>query len=126
MKKLLLILCATMLSHISSCLFADNEEAMSEIPLRRETEIRHGRSLCNHVQAFYWRLTETVQISATSDLGEITVLVTNLTTGEAYNCSFDSSVMVESFVPVDGTPGIYEIILTSEYGDVYVGSFIMD
>ncbi len=59
-------------------------------------------------------------------MGEITVIVTNLTTGEVYNDSFDSSVLTESVVLVNGTPGVYEITLTSEYGDVYIGNFIID
>lgn len=124
MKKFL-ILCATILPLFSSYLFADNEETVCEIPLRRETETRHGRSIYP-LEALYWKTISSIHISTTSDMGEITVIVTNLTTGEVYNDSFDSSVLTESVVLVNATPGVYEITLTSEYGDVYIGSFIID
>lgn len=127
MKKLLLILVMAFLPLLSFCLSDGDGNGKVDllIPLHKATDVKHERSICP-VGAFYLGSYNAIRISTTSDMGEITVIVTNLTTGEVYNDSFDSSVLTESVVLVNGTPGVYEITLTSEYGDVYIGNFIID
>ena len=49
--------------------------------------------------------------------------VTNLSTGEAWSDSFDSGVIMQTLLPISGTPGYYEIEFITESGDTYVGCF---
>lgn len=78
------------------------------------------------IQALFNGMSSTIQTTVTSDLGEIEMTVTNLSTGEAWSDSFDSGVIMQTFLPISGTPGFYEIEYVTESGDVYAGEFIIE
>lgn len=78
------------------------------------------------IQALFNGMTSTIHTTVTSDLGEIEMTVTNLSTGEAWSDSFDSGVIMQTLLPISGTPGFYEIEYVTESGDVYAGEFIIE
>ena len=83
------------------------------------------RSL-HEIQAHYLEISRTIFTTVTSDLGEIEMTVTNLSTGEAWSDSFDSGVIMQTLLPISGTPGYYEIEYVTESGDVYAGEFLIE
>lgn len=127
MKKLLLLLCVALLPQFSFYLLADgnNEKVDLPIPLHQSTDVKHERSI-NLIEAFYNVACNTIRISVHSDMGEIFVAVTNLVNGNYYDTWFDSSIMTDTFLSLDSSYGIYEIVLTTEYGEIYTGTFGMD
>ena len=78
------------------------------------------------LQACYDGMSSAIFTTVTSDLGEIEMTVTNLSTGEAWSDSFDSGVIMQTLLPISGTPGFYEIEYVTESGDVYAGEFIIE
>lgn len=78
------------------------------------------------IQALFNGMSSTIQTTVTSDLGEIEMTVTNLSTGEAWSDSFDSGVIMQTLLPISGTPGFYEIEYVTESGDVYAGEFLIE
>lgn len=127
MKKLLLLLCVALLPQFSFYLLADgnNEKVDLPIPLHQSTDVKHERSI-NLIEAFYNDGCNTIRISAHSDMGEIFVAVTNLVNGNYSASWFDSSVMTDTIMLLDSTYGIYELVLTTEYGEIYTGTFCVD
>ena len=78
------------------------------------------------IHALFNGMSSTIQTTVTSDLGEIEMTVTNLSTGEAWSDSFDSGVIMQTLLPISGTPGYYEIEYVTESGDVYAGEFLIE
>lgn len=110
----------------SSYLSADNEEAVSQIPLKGVTDVRHGRNIHVPVSAYYWRQCNQVQVSTLSDLGVVMVSVTNLTTGDLFSSILDTSITTDSMLSLNDTPGVYELVIYTECGCVLMGSFAVD
>ena len=127
MKKLLLLLCVALLPQFSSYLFADSNDEKVDLPilLHQSTDVKHERSI-NSIEAFYNAGINAIRISALSDMGDIFIVVTNLLDGNTYASWFDSSVMTDTLLSLDSTYGIYELVLTTELGEVYTGIFCMD
>ena len=67
-----------------------------------------------------------VYTSVTSDLGEIDVTVTNCSTGEIWEDTFDSSTTSQHLIQISGTSGFYEVAYTTENGNLYEGSFCLE
>ena len=74
---------------------------------------------------FYDRMSSAIYTTVTSDLGQIEMTVTNLSTGEAWSDTFDSGAIMQTLLPISGTAGYYEIEYVTESGDVYEGIFIL-
>ena len=127
MKKLILLLCVALLPQFSFYLFADgdNEKVDFPIPLHKPTDVKHERSI-DSIEAFYNVANNAICIYTSIYMGEICIVVTNLLNGNTYNSWFDSSATSGAFVQIDGMAGIYELVLTSEYGDVFIGNFILE
>ena len=75
---------------------------------------------------FYDGMSSAIFTTVISDLGQIEMTVTNLSTGEAWSDSFDSGVIMQTLLPISGTPGYYEIEYVTESGDVYTGEFLIE
>ena len=96
-----------------------------EIPIKKLDKSNLFRSPSDfHV--FYDGMSSAIFTIVTSDLGQIEMTVTNLSTGEAWSDSFDSGVIMQNLLPISGTPGYYEIEYVTESGDVYAGEFIIE
>ena len=75
---------------------------------------------------FYDGRLSAIFTTLTSDLGLVEIMVTNLSTGEAWSDTFDSGAFMQNIMPISGTPGYYEIEYITESGDVYAGEFIIE
>ena len=115
----------TVLSLNSLHLFADKEieESAFQIPLENVEGVRHGRGIYN-IEAFYWN--DQVHISTAGTLGIVYVSLLNLNSGEMVCDYFDSSVMNLASLQFSATHGAYELILSTENGDTYIGNFSID
>ena len=82
-------------------------------------------SLCV-IEVYYFSMLSSIQTTVTSDLGQIEMTVTNLSTGEAWSDTFDSGAIMQILLPISGTPGCYEIEYVTESGDVYAGEFLIE
>ena len=96
-----------------------------EIPIKRPGSHDTVRSLCE-IQAYYNGMLSAVYTSVTSDLGEIDVTVTNCSTGEIWEDTFDSSTTSQHLIQISGTSGFYEVAYTTENGNLYEGSFCLE
>lgn len=96
-----------------------------EVPIRKPGAHDLVRSLCE-IQAYYYGMLSAVYTSVTFDLGEIDVTVTNCSTGEFWEDTFDSSISSQHLLQISGTSGFYEVTYTTERGDVYAGEFILE
>lgn len=67
-----------------------------------------------------------VHTTVSTDLGEIDVTVTNCSTGEFWQDTIDSSITSQHLLQISGTSGFYEITYTTESGDLYEGSFVIE
>lgn len=102
-------------------------QKQQEIPIKRVFKKPTIRDLSMFpIQALFNGMSSTIQTTVTSDLGEIEMTVTNLSTGEAWSDSFDSGVIMQTLLPISGTPGFYEIEYVTESGDVYAGEFLIE
>lgn len=127
MKKSLFILLVACLPLSSFRLSADNnDEALSEIPLRKTTETRFGRSCLEPVRVFYLPSVNSLQVSFMTDMGYVDVSVVNSESGVVTCDVFNSSASSEFTLPAIHVSGVYEVVLSAESGDVYVGSFIIN
>lgn len=64
-----------------------------------------------------------ISISAFCYVGEVDIVIENLTTGEYIEDEFDSSVT--SYFPISGNTGLWHITLTLDSGDNYYGVFVL-
>ena len=104
----------------------------SSLEKRREIPIRHVETRPTirdfnipPLQACYDGMSSAIHTTVTSDLGQIEMTVTNLSTGETWFDSFDSGMIMQTLLPISGTAGYYEIEYVTESGDVYEGIFIL-
>ena len=67
-----------------------------------------------------------VQTVVSTDLGEVGVMILNCSTGESWYDTFDSGVEPQALLQISGDSGLYEITYTTEAGDVYEGSFMIE
>lgn len=80
----------------------------------------------HEIHAHYLEDSRAIYTTLASDLGQIEMTVTNLSTGEAWSDSFDSGVVMQTLLPISGTRGYYEIIYVSEFGNIYEGNFVIE
>ena len=127
MRKLMILLLAFLLPLSALEMSADEKPQIKRIPIQLDDESRLHRdlSLCV-IEAFYFNRLSTIQTTVTSDLGQIEMTVTNLSTGEAWSYTFDSGAFMQNVLPISGTSGYYEIEYVTESGGVYIGEFLIE
>lgn len=125
--KILLIFMAVFLPLSASVLNADDKKNRQEIPL---DQIINGdndydnRSLIQlPVECCYFGMMDSIVTTVFTDLGDVTLTVTNCSTGSVWYDSFDSALEPQTILPLSGEPGIYEIVYITESGGVYEGTF---
>ena len=96
-----------------------------EIPIKGTGSHDMIRTLCD-IQACYYGMLSAVCTSVASDLGEIDVTVTNCSTGELWEDTFDSSTESQHLIQISSTPGLYEVTYITESGDLYEGTFMIE
>ena len=126
MKKLIIFLMAVLLPLSAFEMSADEKEAR-KIPLRVQEGVHIERSLIQiPIESYYLGILSSIQTTVTSDLGRIDMTVTNLMTGESWSDSFDSAMTPQTFLPISGAPGLYEITYLTSFGDLYEGTFTIE
>lgn len=105
----------------------ENEKAVMKIPLEMQHRNNHGRTLPHEtIECYYYGLMNTIITNVFSDLGDVTLTVTNYSTGEVWYDIFDSGVQSQAVTRISGMPGYYEIIYTVESGEIYQGTFTIE
>ena len=126
MRKLFLML-AFLLPLFAPDMSADDENAKMKIPLELQPKTKLNRSLVlEPLTCHYYSMMTSIVTTVTSDQGNVTLTVTNLSTGDAWYDVFDSATEPQTVLLISGTPGLYEIVYTTQSGDVYEGSFIIN
>lgn len=106
---------------------ADEKEEIQKIPLVLQGGTKLKRNIEeSSIESYYYGMLSSIQTTVTSDLGQIEMTVTNLSTGEAWSDTFDSGLIMQTLLPISGTPGFYEIEYVTESGDVYAGEFLIE
>lgn len=127
--KILLLLMAVFLPLSAYLLNADSPPHKQDIPL---TPVVNGgsdnqnRSLIQlPVECCYLGMMDSIVTTVCSDLGDVTLTVTNCSTGSVWYDSFDSALEPQTMLPLSGEPGIYQIIYITESGDIYQGTLTL-
>lgn len=125
MRKTLLLLLALLLPLSAFEMSADDENAIMKIPLTVEQGENLNRSIIQlPVECCYFGMMNTIVTTVFTDLGGITITVTNCSTGSIWYDSFDSVLEPQTMLTLSGEPGIYEILYVTESGCIYEGTFI--
>ena len=96
-----------------------------EIPIKKPGSHDTVRSLCE-IQAYYNGMLSVVHTAITSNLGDVDVIVTNCSTGESWEDTFDSSVISQHLIPISSTSGFYQVTFITSSGEQYEGTFLID
>ena len=127
MKKLFFFLMALLLPLFALDMSADEENAIMKIPLHMSTQQELNRSLVlGSITCHYYGMMTSIVTTVSSDQGNVSLTVTNLSTGEAWYDVFDSATESQTILPISGTPGLYEIVYTTQSGDIYEGTFVLN
>ena len=103
---------------------ADDENAKMEIPLNLFTQQDLNRSLVfMPLTCHYYGMMTSLVTNVASDLGNVTLTVTNFSTGEVWGTVFDSAVDSQVILPISSTSGYYEVFYVTERGEFYLGNF---
>lgn len=101
-----------------------DEPVKVKIPLILTSGTKVHRGLTNDVvDAYYYGALSAVHTSVSSNLGEIDITVTNCSTGELWEGSFDSSITSHHILLISSNPGMYNVLYTIESGEFYEGEF---
>ncbi len=126
MKKLIVFLMAVLLPLSAFEMSADEKETRI-IPIKIQEGVHRERSLIQiPIESYYSGMMSSIQTTFTSDLGQIDMTVTNLMTGESWSDCFDSGITPQTFLPISGAPGLYEITYLTSFGDLYEGTFTIE
>lgn len=127
--KFLLILLAVFLPLSASALNADEPPHKQDIPLY-PIDPEGGKDIRSQIQhpieCHYLGMINAFVTTVWSDLGDVTLIVTNCSTGSVWYSSFDSTMEPQNFLSISGESGFYEIIYVTESGNLYKGSFTID
>lgn len=125
MRKQIILLLAVLLPMFAFDMNAD-EADLKKIPLQKSLGKRLDRSLIVlSVESCYNGMISSVITTISENLGEVSLTVTNLSTGETWYDTFDSSSTPQVVTTISGSTGIYEIVYITESGDVYEGNFML-
>lgn len=124
MKRLCILLTALLLPLFAFGMIAEDEKAIMKIPLSLEP----GKILSRDVSpesiiCHYYGMMDAVVTTFCSDLGEVNLTVTNVTTGEVWSEILDSAQYPQPSLAVSGSEGFYEITYITESGNIYEGTF---
>lgn len=101
------------------------QEETKDILIRLEDPQESANRPRTSDYSFFYGYLETdyyiLSIYTNSNVGEISTHIENLSTGEYYEYSFDSSEI--AVLPISCTEGFWRITLTLDSGAVYVGEF---
>lgn len=124
MRKFLLFLTALLMPVFALDMRADDEEAVTKIPLKMVSTGKNVRSLVpESIECHYLGMMNAVVTTVWSDLGDVALTVTNCSTGNVWYDTFDSAVDPQTMLVLSGEPGIYQIAYITESGGVYEGTF---
>ena len=103
---------------------ADDENAKIKIPLEVVGGTKLNRTLQEEkISCHYYDMMTAIMTVFSTDLGSVTLTVTNTSTGEVWYDMFDSGSELQTVLPISASDGIYEIVYITETGDIYEGSF---
>ena len=101
-------------------------EKQKEIPIRQIVTKPIVRDLsCMPIRAYYDGMSSVIYTSFLSDLGIVEMTVTNLSTGEIWSATQESSTTSFNVIYVSGSQGFYILEYTTEAGDIYEGCFVL-
>ncbi len=127
MKKFIFLFLAVFLSLSAFVLNADDKKNKQEIPLTpvvSDGSERDNRSIFQlPIECHYFGMMNALVTSVCSDLGDVTLTVTNCSTGSVWYDTFDSALEPQTVLPISGEPGTYQIVYITESGGVYEGTF---
>lgn len=127
MKRLCILLTALLLPLFAFGMIAEDEKAIMKIPLEMTSEIKNVRGLVHEsIICHYYGMMDAVVTTFCSDLGEVNLTVTNVTTGEVWSEILDSAQYPQPILSVSGSEGFYEITYITESGNIYEGTFIIE
>lgn len=95
-----------------------------EIPIKGEGSYGTIRGLCD-IRACYDAMSSAIYTTFLSDLGLVEMTVTNLSTGEIWSATQESSTTSFNVIYVSGSQGFYILEYTTEAGDIYEGCFVL-
>lgn len=125
MRKQIILLLAVLLPLLAFDMNAD-ESDLKKIPLQKSLGKRLDRSLIVlSVESCYNGMISSVITTISENLGEVSLTVTNLSTGETWYDTFDSSSTPQAMTQISGASGYYEVVYVTGSGDMYEGSFIL-
>ena len=117
---------ALLLPLFSLKMSADEEKAIIRIPITLEPEKNLTRSQGDEqIICHYHGMMTSIVTTFSLDLGEVTLTVTNCSTGEVWYDVYDSVNESQAIMPISGADGLYEIAYISESGDIYEGTFVL-
>jgi hypothetical protein len=123
MRKILLLM-AVLLPLSLFGMNDENEKVVMKIPLELDLEEKLNRLLIPvPIESYCYVMMNTIITNVFSDLGEISLTVTNHSTGEVWYDIFDSGVQSQLVTKISGVQGCYEIIYVTASEDVYRGLF---
>ena len=102
-----------------------DESKNKVIPLKQKQGTYLQRGMILPIEATFDGLLSSIITSTSSDLGEVSLTVTNLSTGETWYDTFDSSSTPQAMTPISGASGYYEVVYVTGSGDMYEGGFIL-
>ena len=124
MRKQIILLLAVLLPLFAFDMNAD-ESKNKVIPLKQKQGTYLQRGMILPIEATFDGLLSSIITSTSSDLGEVSLTVTNLSTGETWYDTFDSSSTPQAMTPISGASGYYEVVYVTGSGDMYEGGFIL-
>lgn len=124
MRKLFTLLAAFMLPFFVFEMSADEQENRKDIPLLivNGNLLQRGQSVTS-ITSCYNKMMSCIHTTVSEDIGDVDVYVTNCSTGESWEYSFDSSTEHQSVLLISGNPGLYEVLYQTESGNYYEGEF---
>lgn len=106
---------------------ADDEKAIMKIPIELGPGKNLTRSLIEEpILCHYHGMINSIVTTFMYDQGDVTIIVTNTSTGEVWYNVSDSGIEPQTVLPISGIPGLYEITYSLETGDLYKGIFIIE
>ena len=123
MKKLFVFFMALLLPLFALKMSADDENAIIKIPLEAQQKTKLNRSLIDEpITCHYYGMMTSIVTTISTNQGNISLTITNLSTGEVWYETVNSATTTQAILPISGSMGLYEIVYTTESGDIYEGS----
>lgn len=107
MRKQIILLLAVLLPLFAFDMNAD-EKRTKKIPLDPPLQMCVERGMALQINAWYDYTLSSIITAASNDLGDVSLTVTNLSTGETWYDTFDSSSTPQAMTPISGASGNWE------------------